>query len=234
MQYLAPEQLAGTTSGDQHTDIWALGVLLYEMVTAHLPFEADTVTKCLSKIASVSYPPPESLNPALPGEARAVMQRCLQKKPAHRYPTARDLLQDTARLAAVVTTRQRSTTPERQPGSRARKLLAMGRSQWPLWVSGGVLVALLTAGVFLPWQTAEPVPAPVGPRIRLPLPSPPTQGTSPSASNQAPQSWAFEAPVGSSFKAVLKRDGFKDKEIGFKVNEHGNIYLYTLEKNSTQ
>jgi hypothetical protein len=44
--------------------------------------------------------------------------------------------------------------------------------------------------------------------------------------------WEFEALVGSHFKAVLKREGFKDKEIDFKVNNHGNIYLYTLEKNS--
>jgi serine/threonine protein kinase len=259
MQYLAPEQLAGVTAGDQRADIWALGILLYEMVTAQLPFEADTVTKCISKITSVSYPPPESLNPTLPGEARAIIHRCLQKKPAHRYPTAQDLLQDTARLADVVTTLQQSTTPERQPGPRAHKLMAMGRNQWPLWVSVGVLVALITAGVFLPWQTVELVPAPVGSSDRLPLPSPSSNDASPGASNQAQQRapvhidtqpgrfdvyrddrrvattpWEFEAPIGSYFKAVLKREGFKDKEIDFKVNNHGNIYLYTLEKNSTR
>jgi hypothetical protein len=44
--------------------------------------------------------------------------------------------------------------------------------------------------------------------------------------------WRFEEPIGSYFKAVLKREGFKDQEISFRVNEHGNEYLYTPEKNS--
>jgi len=259
MQYLAPEQLAGATADDQRADIWALGVLLYEMITAQLPFVADTVTQCIGKINSVSYPPPESFNPTLPGEARAIIHRCLQKKPAQRYPTARDLWQDATRLADVVAILQRSTTPARQPGPRAHKLIAMVRNQWPLWISGGALVALISAGVFSTWQTVEPVPVAVGPPVRLPLPSLPLQDLPPSTGHQAQQRvpvhidtqpgrfdvyrdgrrvattpWVFEAPIGSSFKAVLKRDGFKDKEIDFKVNEHGNIYLYTLEKNSTR
>src|SRR5437867_2424892 len=128
MQYVAPEQLAGATAGDQRADIWALGVLLYEMVTAQLPFEADTVTECIRKITSVSYPSPESLNPALPGEAQAIIHKCLQKKPAHRYPTARDLLQDTARLADAVAKLQRSTTAEKQSRPRIHKLIAMVRN----------------------------------------------------------------------------------------------------------
>src|SRR5437667_2989043 len=117
------------------------------------------------------------------------MHKCLQKKRAHRYPTARDLLQDTARLADVVAKLQRSTTAEKRSGPRIHKLIATVRDQWPLWVSGGALVVLITAGVFLDRQPVEPVPVSDGPSSRLSLPSPSPTGVSISknhAQQQAP------------------------------------------------
>lgn len=152
VQYLAPEQLAGTTTGDQSSDIWALGILLYEIVTGHLPFETETVTDCFRRINVVSYPPPETFNPALPQEVRSLIYRCLKKNPTQRYATAADFLQDVERLTAVAsapTPRLRKTTRNWTWGCDMQKWIAVVHDQWVLWVAGIALLALITMGVFM-------------------------------------------------------------------------------------
>jgi len=260
MQYLAPEQLRGTTAGDRSSDIWALGVLLYEMVTGQLPFESETVADCFRKITSGHYPPPESLNPALPGEARTIIDRCLQKKPTQRYATAQDLWEATERLATVVSTPRLITTAQgTQAGLKGHKLIAMMRDQWLLWGVGMALVALIAMSVRLAWQTGASEPPdkpavssrqhPLSPSIVLKdisIPYEQPQGrvpvhidTHPSGadvyrdgSRIATTPWDFNEPVGSRVKAVLKRKGFEDKEIDFQVNQYENRYTPTLEKSS--
>src|SRR5215213_3414561 len=101
LQYLAPELIRGGTA-DAGGDVWALGVLLYEMVTGRVPFDADTVGDLCDRIGRVQYAPPAQLNPAVPREVSAVIARCLRKNPAERYRTAAELLADARRLSAAV------------------------------------------------------------------------------------------------------------------------------------
>jgi len=93
--YMSPEQCSGT-GVDRRTDIYALGVIMYEMVTARVPFDADNLMGILTKhlyeqpIAPRDLPPPVEAPPAL----EAVIMKALAKKPELRYQTMQELLAD--------------------------------------------------------------------------------------------------------------------------------------------
>ena len=82
--YMSPEQVRGEAT-DARTDLWALGVMLYEMVSGARPFQATTVGGLLSSILTGT---PTPLPDTVPGEVKSVIERCLEKDPVHRYPNA--------------------------------------------------------------------------------------------------------------------------------------------------
>ena len=86
--YISPEQLHSARDVDVRTDIWALGVTLYQLITARLPFYRENATEMAVRIAT-DEPDPIAVDPAL----RAAVLRCLAKEPGERYP-------DVAALAA--------------------------------------------------------------------------------------------------------------------------------------
>jgi len=96
--YASPEQAQGRR-GDRRSDIYALGVILYELVTGRLPFEADTSEAVMRQHINLPPPPPTRLNPQLPAAVEAVVLKALSKEPAGRYQTAGALA--TALQAAV-------------------------------------------------------------------------------------------------------------------------------------
>ncbi len=87
LDYIAPEVLEGRPA-DGRSDIWALGVVLYEMVTGRLPFEGQTAFAVSSAILRE---PPAPLPERVPAGVRGVIQRCLAKEPAQRYQTAAEV-----------------------------------------------------------------------------------------------------------------------------------------------
>ena len=89
--YLAPEQLAGKEASPQ-TDIWALGVLFYEMLTGSEPFKANTFGELYSQITTGSFELPEKLNPAVPPAVSQIITKCLEKNLASRYRTVDEIL----------------------------------------------------------------------------------------------------------------------------------------------
>jgi serine/threonine-protein kinase len=88
--YMSPEQALGEERIDARTDLWALGVVLYEMLTGRLPFEAETYPALLPKIIEQPYPP---LSPAVPAEVQAIVAGCLTKDRDARYAGAEAVLQ---------------------------------------------------------------------------------------------------------------------------------------------
>jgi serine/threonine-protein kinase len=101
LQYLSPEQITGGTA-DYRSDIWALGVLLYEMVTGKLPFQAITLGELCEKIVKTHHAPPTSLNASVPREVEAIITRCLKKNPQERYNSASELLYDVRRASGTL------------------------------------------------------------------------------------------------------------------------------------
>jgi len=89
-QYMAPEQARGEAVSQQ-TDVYALGIVLYQMCTGQLPFNADTPLAIAMKHASEPLPPPTAINPNIPEEVGKVLIRALEKRPEDRYASAGEL-----------------------------------------------------------------------------------------------------------------------------------------------
>jgi serine/threonine-protein kinase len=89
--YMSPEQMTSSKSVDLRTDIWALGVILFELVTGRPPFGGDTVTEVAIHIAMDPTPPPRSLRPDLPPGLDAAITKCLEKDRARRFQNVREL-----------------------------------------------------------------------------------------------------------------------------------------------
>ncbi len=99
--YMSPEQAVGDRDAiAPATDVWALGVMLYQFLTGSLPFRGDSVLATLDKVRSQSFVPPHELCPNLPDTLETICRRCLQKSPHERYPNANLLADDLQRFLA--------------------------------------------------------------------------------------------------------------------------------------
>ena len=93
VHYISPEQARGGYS-DERSDIYSLGITMYEMVTGRVPFEGETnVAVALMHIQS-EITPPRQLEPSLPVSFEKIILKCTQKKPERRYASARELIAD--------------------------------------------------------------------------------------------------------------------------------------------
>ena len=102
LDYMPPEQAKGQDV-DHRADIYALGVVLFEMLTGHPPFHADNPGATLLKIVSEPMPPPSSLNPAVWAELEAAVLKATAKDRSQRYQTAAEMRQAIQALTAEIT-----------------------------------------------------------------------------------------------------------------------------------
>ncbi len=89
--YMSPEQMRSPRNVDARTDIWALGVILYRLLTGELPFRADSVPELVTKVALGAPNKPSSIVPELPPELDAVILRCFERDLGRRYANVGDL-----------------------------------------------------------------------------------------------------------------------------------------------
>jgi len=101
VHYLSPEQARGETAGPR-SDIYSLGIVLYEIVTGALPFQGDTPIGVALKHIQEEPPRPSSLNPAVSSGLEKVIARAMAKIPAERYETARDMSADLELISGTV------------------------------------------------------------------------------------------------------------------------------------
>lgn len=128
--YMAPEQATGVERAfDGRTDVFALGILLYEMLTGVCPFRGKNLYETLDNIVSKSPTAPRLLQQDIPPELEAICLRCLEKKPEDRYPTAGEAaaaLEEFCRKGNEATTAVISPRPDepgRVPKPRRRAVL---------------------------------------------------------------------------------------------------------------
>ena len=91
--YMSPEQLRSARNVDTRTDIWALGVILYELLTGRLPFYAETVTELVLVVVTEQEPPIRSLRGEVPDALAMIVHRCLMKRPEDRFQSVVELVQ---------------------------------------------------------------------------------------------------------------------------------------------
>jgi len=135
--YMSPEQARGLEI-DARSDVFAFGIVLYELITGTRPFRGETVTDTLTAILRDPPPAIAPLNPQVPVELERILVRCLEKKPESRYADAGDLLEDLKRLKRVTDSQPVPLVSD--PGLARRGY----RRRWPLAAAlGAVALAVL-------------------------------------------------------------------------------------------
>jgi serine/threonine protein kinase len=205
--YMSPEQASGGTV-DERTDLYALGIVMYEMFTGRVPFEADTYMGVLTKHIYVAPTPPSVLLGGV-GELGALEQvtlRCLEKKPERRYASMRALADELSRVARFNDTGALTVKPMELGEPRGPRLadelelptveelklsLALAgvpKTPLPTWlVPVAAAAALLALGAALFLLRSPKVP----PRPRLG----PTDSASAATTVERPRSVAEHAPA---------------------------------------
>jgi serine/threonine-protein kinase len=205
--YLSPE-IASGREVDERADIYGLGIILYEMLTGRVPFEADTPAAVIMKHVLAPLPSPASFGRVLPDDVEAIILKAMMKDPDDRYQTAAELKaavdQARARLAettdwreytekiAVETRPVRAPAPvEETPTTLYRKAPAGGRPPW-LWVGLGAAVVVVIVAALALLNGGQPPAVPAGTLTEAPTAviavatAEPTEGPPPTFTSEPP------------------------------------------------
>jgi eukaryotic-like serine/threonine-protein kinase len=172
-RYMSPEQLRNASSVDHRADIWAIGVLLHELVAGSPPYDADTFAALCAMIASDPPTPIRQVVPDAPAELETILLKCFQKAPADRY-------QNVAELAAALA----PLAPEesRVIASRVSKILGVTPRKGPASTRTKVSRIVTPRPTDSPLQD-KTVPLESSDRARISAPSPLASTGAPSSSN---------------------------------------------------
>jgi eukaryotic-like serine/threonine-protein kinase len=183
--YMSPEQLRSSRDVDARADIWGLGIVLYELLSGHGPFEAETFSELVIKVATDPLPPlqVQGVSP----EFRSILERCLAKEADYRFQNVAELaavlepfgsersIGAAARVARVLNVSASGptgatavitrSTPTTLGGATGQKTGGGGRSKLP-FIAGGAIIAIgAVIGIVLATgggsSEAEPTAAPV-------------------------------------------------------------------------
>jgi serine/threonine-protein kinase len=236
LHYLSPELLKGAAA-DARSDIWALGVLFYEMVTGIIPFQASTIGELYEKITGSSFTPATLVNPALPREIDGLISRCLRKNPAERYQSIAELLQGADRLSSGPSTLPpRTAGQERAKGFSASKLVLISAAAVLLVVIA--VTALLTLMGNGGDDTSLAANRNVGVLGRE---SSSTRAVTIEVAEGHAEVYKggekvgvtpfrIEGKPGEELQLVLRANGFVDKTVKLSVGQQDKPYTFTLER----
>jgi hypothetical protein len=163
-QYMSPEQVRESKNLDARTDIWALGVTMYECLAGKKPFDAPSMVDLCFAIVQAEPPSLYGVRPDVPPKLEAVILKCLAKNPDERYATMAELSDDLMLILSHVSG-EISTASVRFAQARGEALSKRGPDAFAATTAGSVRIETGSlAGV-----AGAPATAPSGLRARLPL-----------------------------------------------------------------
>lgn len=242
-QSLSPEQARGE-SATAASDIWAFGVLAYEMLTASLPFEGATQMELFSKIMKASFTPPAVLKPGIPADLEHVIVRCLRKNSADRYPSMDALIADLDQAASRIGTSHRA-----RPAINLRAFI--GTAAAILLLAVGLVVLLRAPGRSLrasSSQAATHSAAAASAPSSVSAANSRQQGDLKRVTIDVPDGVAdvwedgrlvgqtpfvVTKPYGDSVNLVLHQPGYSDMPVQFEVSQRSE-YIYLMHRSDTQ
>ncbi|UCE42611.1 MAG: protein kinase [Candidatus Aminicenantes bacterium] len=156
--YMSPEQVEGKET-DQRSDIYSLGVILYEMVTGQAPFEGDTPFTIGVKHKSEAPKDPKELNSQIPDDLSRIILNCLEKEKDKRYQSAEELRSELKALDQGMPTTEK-IIPKRKPLTSREITVTFGVKR--LIVPALIFLAIIITGIIL-WRTVFDKGAPLLP-----------------------------------------------------------------------
>jgi serine/threonine protein kinase len=229
--YMAPEQMRSARNADARSDIWALGVVLYELLTGKVPFDAESMPELCLKVVSDPVPSMRETRADIPEALDLVVRTCLEKKPDNRYadpaelsaalaPFAPETARETIERTRLVTTRMSTTggSPRKSLASVSAKATSQPElRQTPVpWAGtqgeakksekGKIpVIALVVAGVVAAAAVAAITltrAPPAAPATAAAAPPPPVQTAPPPTTVTAPATLALAPTAPASASTV--------------------------------
>jgi beta-lactam-binding protein with PASTA domain len=185
-QYLSPEQAQGRPV-DARSDLYSIGIVLYELLTGHVPFDAESpVTVALMQVSEPPVPP-HQVNPAIPAHVEAVVLRALEKDPDRRFQSADEF------IAALEMRQEILPPPPPAPVEEILEEEDRKARRWWLWL---LILLALAAIAFGLWQLLRPE--------QLTVPN--VIGRESSTASQILQNRGFEVDIVSVVNPDVERD----------------------------
>jgi len=157
-EYMSPEQVEGKET-DQRSDIYSLGVILYEMVTGRVPFEGDTPFTIGVKHKSETPKNPKELNAQIPEDLSRVILKCLGKDREQRYQSSDEVRTELQRIEKGIPTAEK-VVPERKPLTSKEITVTFGLKKLfvPILVIIGIVIVGLVIWQLVPQKKADITP----------------------------------------------------------------------------
>jgi serine/threonine protein kinase len=151
-QYISPEQASGNRELDARTDIYSLGIVLYELVVGRVPYTGDTPHAIIYNHIYTPLPPPSEVNPTVPKSVQEVLMQVLAKDPDDRYPSAGEMMRD-FRAAVERENMKELSAASYRPEAFADHAKSVMKSAPQVTPSFGTPQAMPTAGIPAPGGT---------------------------------------------------------------------------------
>ncbi|GGV50155.1 serine/threonine-protein kinase PksC [Streptomyces longisporoflavus] len=190
-QYLSPEQALGR-GVDARSDLYSVGIMLFQLTTGRLPFEADSPLAIAYAHVQEEPVAPSSINRSLPPAVDAIVARALKKNPNERFPTAEAMRDECLRVAQSL----QAAAPSIVPGAQTASGAGVGAAVFPpvdssLPQQGGVQAPYQPGPYGAPTPAPTPAPGPVTPGYGYPQQGgyqtpPPTNAYAPQSSQTPP------------------------------------------------
>jgi len=181
--YMSPEQALGK-SVDRRSDVFSLGIVLFELTTSRRLFRGDSDVETLKLVVSGQVPPPSSIDPAYPPALERVVMKALERDPSARYQTAAEFSQDLSALLSA----QRVVVPESGIAALVKRVVGDRIEQRRRAIRAAL--KMLAEANAVEWQ-GDPAFTPTGREAPASAPSQPTQ---PTPSHAGPPLLAASAP----------------------------------------